>query len=97
MKGRGRDRELRVADQLRSDGCIVYRLAWGNADLVAFKAGWRPLLVQVKSTSGGPYERFGPADRAALQQEAVAAGAACVLAWWPPRRRLEWRTPDQWP
>jgi hypothetical protein len=58
----------------------------------------RPLLVQVKSTAGGPYERFGPAERAALIAEGERAGAAVVLAWWPPRRVVpKWLLPDAWP
>lgn len=94
---RGRDRELRVADRLRENGCVAYRLAWGQADVIALKAGVRPLLVQVKSTAGGPFERFGPAARVALLHEARASGADCTLAWWPKNRKLEWLGPEHWP
>jgi hypothetical protein len=55
-------------------------------------------LIQVKSTAGGPYERFGPSDRAALALEAHQAGAAAVLAWWPPRRKVpQWIDAPDWP
>jgi Holliday junction resolvase len=94
---RGRSRELRVADTLRREGWVVYRLAWGKADVGALRAGHRPRLVQVKSTAGGPYERFGPAERAELLAESEDAGADVVLAWWPPNRPLRWIPPEDWP
>lgn len=80
---RGRVRELRAIDHLRHMGWpVVYRLAHGHADLVALRAGRRPWLVQVKSTRRA-FEHFGPADRVALEHEAVAAGAEAMLCWWP--------------
>lgn len=94
---RGRDRELRVADLLRGLGYIAYRLAWGQADVIGLRAGARPLLVQVKSTAGGPFERFGPAARKELLAEAFTAGADCTLAWWPKGAQLEWVEPEDWP
>ena len=94
---RGRGRELRVADKLRAEQWIAYRLAWGQADVGALRAGNRPRLVQVKSTAGGPYERFGPAARAALLAEGEAAGADVVLAYWPKGRVLRWIWPSEWP
>jgi Holliday junction resolvase len=99
---RGRSRELRVADVLRLEGWVAYRVPQPSAaDVVALKAGHAPLLVQVKSTSGSAYERFGPADRRALAHEAIAAGADAALAWWPKGGPLtiiygaDW--PGQWP
>jgi len=94
---RGRSRELRVADVLRAERWVAYRLAWGQADVGALRAGDRPRLVQVKSTAGGPYERFGPAARAALLAEGEAAGADVTLAYWPKGGRLQWIGPDEWP
>jgi Holliday junction resolvase len=82
---RGRSRELAVVRLLREQGYVVYRLHQGTADVAALKAGHAPMLVQVKSTAGGPWERFGPADRDALAHDAITAGADAVLAWWPPR------------
>jgi len=77
---------------------VAYRLAHGRADVVALRAEHRPRLVQVKATSGGPYERFGPVDRAALLREARAAGADAWLAWWPSKLMLpRWIAADEWP
>ena len=45
------------------------------------------MLTEVKTTAGGPYERFGPKDRAALKAEAARVGAVPMLAWRPPRAR----------
>jgi len=81
-----------------SQGWVAYRIAHGCADVVWLRAGVRPRLIQVKSTSGGPYERFGPVDRAALLREARAAGADAWLAWWPPKLTLpRWIASDAWP
>jgi hypothetical protein len=49
----------------------------------------RAMLIEVKSTSGGPWERFGPADRQALVETAEKHGAEAWLYWWPPRKSLE--------
>jgi Holliday junction resolvase len=94
---RGRGRELDVMRHYREQGCVAYRLAWGNADVVALKAGQSPLLVQVKSTAGGAFERFGPRARALLLIEARAAGAQAALAWWPPNRSLTIIASEAWP
>jgi hypothetical protein len=84
-KLRGRDRELDVVELYRESGCAAYRLAHGVADVVALGGELdRPLLVQVKSTAGGPYERFLPRDRRALIDEGVLARADVQLCWWPP-------------
>lgn len=94
----GRRRELQVRDKLRADGCVAYRLPQPSAaDVIALKAGTRPVLVQVKSTAQGPFERFGPIDRQALLDEARAAGTDCTLAWWPKGGELRWVTPTEWP
>lgn len=97
MRGRGRSRELAVRDWLRAQGWVTRRLADGPADLVALRCGLRPLLVQVKSTAGGPWEHFRPEDRIALEHEAIAAGADATLAYWPPRGRLRWYASTEWP
>jgi Holliday junction resolvase len=93
---RGRERELRVADALREQGRVAYRLAWGCADVIGLRAGHRPLLVQVKSTTRA-FEHFRPPERLALMHEAVAAGADCTLAWWPSGGTLHWIDPVDWP
>ena len=98
MTGRGRQRELAVAVLLRDAGFIAYRLAHGHADVLALRHDHQPMLIQVKSTVGGPYTHFGPADRAALIEEAQQAGAAAVLAWWPPRQKVpKWIDSADWP
>jgi Holliday junction resolvase len=98
MNTRGRQRELAVAQLLRDAGFIAYRAAHGNADVIALRHDHEPMLIQVKSTAGGPYERFGPHDRVALINEARDAGAAAVLCWWPPRRTVpEWIDSADWP
>lgn len=54
-------------------------------------------LVEVKSTAGGPYERFGPKARAKLSLAAEMAGARALLAWWPPRGVLRFIPEQEWP
>lgn len=94
----GRARERQVADKLRADGWIVLKgTTYGTCDLVAMRAGDLPMLIEVKSTVGGPYHSFGPADRRALADAAVRAGASAVLAWWPPRGKLRYLTESTWP
>jgi Holliday junction resolvase len=103
---RGRSRELDVMHRYRDEGWVAYRLAWGNADVLAMRLEpnseleheWmRVLLIQVKSTSGGPYERFGPRDRERLVAEADSCGAEAVLAWWPPHGVLQLFDAHDWP
>jgi Holliday junction resolvase len=94
----GRQRERQVADKLRSDDWVVVKgTTYGTADLVALRVGSVPMLIEVKSTAGGPYERFGPVDRADLLAESVRAGARAVLAWWPPRGKLRLISSEEWP
>jgi Holliday junction resolvase len=97
---RGRGPEMDVVDLLRDAGFVAYRLAHGAADVVAMRRDHDPTtqLIQVKSTAGGPYERFGPADRRALTEDADLAGAEAVLAWWPRGRELpKWIDSEDWP
>ena len=96
---RGANRERAVKLHLEGEDWWVARAAgsFGDADLVALKVGKRPLLIEVKSTAGGPYERFGPKDRADLIFAAELAGAEPMLAWWPPRGVLRWIPAEEWP
>lgn len=91
-KTRGSARERQVMMLLRNDGWVVLRAAgsFGNADLVALRAGSTPMLVQVKASARSPVEHFGPAERQALHTEAQRAGARAILAWWPSRSPLRW-------
>lgn len=57
----------------------------------------RLLFVEVKSTAGGPYERFGPKARADLSFAARLAGAEAWLVHWPPRKQPEWIPASHWP
>jgi hypothetical protein len=101
-RSRGRSRELEVMATLVADGWpVVKRFAWGAADVFAAKLDddGQPLirLVQVKSTGGGPFERFGPSDRAQLLADAAACGAQAWLAWWPAYGSLQWGPSSKWP
>jgi len=96
---RGHDRERQVKALLQSEDWWVARAAGslGDADLVALKPGRRPLLVEVKSTAGGPYERFGPKARRDLLFAGAVAGADVTLCWWPSRGKPRWIPADEWP
>jgi hypothetical protein len=81
----GTGRDLKVVRRLRDDGWAAWTAkndgrpetgrGQGPVDVIAMKPGERPRLIQVKSTAGGPYERFGPVYRAQLREEAKRAGA----------------------
>ncbi len=96
---RGHNRERAVKRLLEMDGWLVVRAAasLGIADLVALKAEHKPRVLEVKSTTDGPYKNFGPADRAALKDAAEKAGADAFLIWWPPYRDQQWIGPSDWP
>jgi hypothetical protein len=101
-RSRGRSRELDVMAALTADGWpMVKRFAWGAADVFAARLddeGRAVLrLVQVKSTGGGPYERFGPRDREQLLADAAACGGTAWLAWWPAYGTLQWIDASKWP
>jgi Holliday junction resolvase len=99
----GRARERQVADKLRSEDWLVIKgTTYGTCDLVAVRelpsrTGCEVWLIEVKSTKGGPYQTFGPNDRADLKAEADRVGAAAVLAWWPPRGKLRFLFASEWP
>jgi Holliday junction resolvase len=99
--GLGIKRERQVRDVLLADDWWVCRAAGslGDADLVALKDAKRPRMVEVKASSmqRGPFADFGPKDRADLLFAARLAGADAVLAWWPPRGKLRWIWPEEWP
>lgn len=102
--GAGNTRELRVMDTLASEGwlCGSRRHIGGAGDILAVRLYARGpalegRLIEVKSTAGGPYERFGPRDREALSDTAIKFGAEPWLAWWPPRQKLRWIHASHWP
>ena len=96
---RGHDRERAVKAWFIQRDWLAFRApaSLGCADVIALKDGERPRLVEVKSTAGGPYEHFGPADRHRLSLAAHMAGADAYLAWWPSRGRLVWIPEECWP
>jgi Holliday junction resolvase len=96
---RGHNRERQVKALLEGEDWLVVRAAGslGCADLVALRDGSRPRIVEVKSTAGGPYERFQPAERARLKFAANLAGADAWLCWWPPRGKPHWLAASEWP
>jgi Holliday junction resolvase len=84
---RGRQRELRYIDYLRERGWVALRVD-GSGDIVAGKDGIT-LLIQVKSTTDGPYKTFGPAERQRIIEDADRAGWFAALLWWPPGRGVQ--------
>ena len=96
---RGIDRERRLRDLLYADGWWTARAAGslGDADVVALRAGATPRLIEVKSTTRGPYHGFGPARRIALRAAAHKAGAEAWLVWWPLRAQPKWISSEDWP
>lgn len=96
---RGIQRERQVKAVLEAEGWWTMRAAasLGSVDVVALKAGHSPRFIEVKSTAQGPWERFGPRDRADLLTAAGQAGAVPELAYWPPRGKLEFIDTDRWP
>lgn len=99
LSSRGIQRERQVRKLLEEQGWWVARAAGslGDADLVALKYGHTPLMVEVKSTTRGPFHGFGPRDREALRDAARVAGAHPVLCWWPPRKQPKWIDSLGWP
>lgn len=99
MASRGHQRERAVRDWFKERDWVAFRPAgsFGVADVVALKRGYVTRFVQVKSTAQGPYEHFGPADRAELVFAAEMAGATPVLAWWPARGELRFIGREEWP
>ncbi len=98
-KAKGAEKERRTKALLEAEGWYVTRAgaSLGAADLVALRAGERPLLVQVKA-SDRPFKNFGPTERGELRDVAAAAGAVATLAWWPPRARThDLRDEVEWP
>lgn len=99
-KAAGIARERQVKELLIADGWLAFRspASLGVCDVIALKAGERPRMVEVKSTTGNPYgSRFSPAHRRALSEAAKRAGADAFLCWWAPRREPKWIPENEWP
>jgi Holliday junction resolvase len=96
---RGIQRERQVRRLLEEEGWWTCRAAgsFGDADVIAMQGGRLPRLIEVKSTTAGPFHSFGPADRRELLAAADKCGAMAVLCWWPPRGKPEWIHSAKWP
>jgi Holliday junction resolvase len=92
-------REHKVRDWFLERDWWVCRAAgsMGDADLVVMKDGHRPKMVEVKGNKGSPFANFRPKDRAEILFAARLAGADAVLAHWPPRGKLRFYEPSEWP
>jgi len=98
-KAAGTQRERAVRAYYADRDWIAFRApaSLGVADVIALKVGRVPRFVEVKSTAGGPYERFGPEARTKLRVAAAMAGAVPLLAWWPARGELRFIGAAEWP
>lgn len=99
-RGRQRERDVRRYLESKEGGewfVIKAGGSLGDADLVALKRGGRGMMLEVKSTAGGPFERFGPKDRADLLAAARKAGLDPYLVYWPPRKKMKFIGPINWP
>jgi Holliday junction resolvase len=96
---RGRAREREVKKKLEAEGFFVIKAggSFGEADLVALKAGQRGMMIEVKSTTAGPFHSFGPEKREALYAAAEKAGLEPFLVFWPPRKELKYIGWKSWP
>ena len=105
--GAGNARELKVMDLLATEGwlCGSRRHIGGAGDILAVRCPWPSVaseikqvqLIEVKSTTRSPWVTFGPKDRQDLVDTALTYGAEPVLAWWPPRGKLRWIRPSEFP
>jgi len=95
---RGHDRERSIQRLLELEGWVTVRAAGslGPVDVVALR-DCQALLIESKSTAGGPYERFGPADRTTMIAIALRAGAVPLLCHWPKHQRARWIPAPEWP
>jgi len=110
----GHDRERQLRHVLEAAGWLCVRAAGslGPVDVLAIaRAGaMHPAraatparqgeiaLIECKSTAGGPYERFGPAERKLLAELAASVGASAWLAYKPKGARAwTWIPSAAWP
>lgn len=96
---KGNGKETATRKLLELDLWVVgeRRHVKGPGDLLAWKAGKRARLIEVKATLK-PYAHFGPADREEMLRYALRHGLVAELAWWKPRARLPLFIPStEWP
>lgn len=94
----GHQRERAVGAHLRKQGWLLgsRRHEPGPGDWLAYKLH-TAMLVEVKSTAGGPWETYGPKERAELDAEAIRVAAIPVIAYWPARGGLRMIFRSDWP
>lgn len=99
MSNFGHARERQVVELLKDDDWLAFRApgSLGVADVVAFKDGKRPRLIEVKGTAAGPYAGFLPADRERLAFAAKLGGCVAELCWWPKRGKPRFISESEWP
>ena len=97
-KAAGTRVEHKVLSLLKDAGWFAVRMpaSLGVCDVVALKGGVIRLL-EVKSTTDGPYKTFGPKDRRELREAAEVAGGVAELVWWPPRKPPTFIPSERWP
>lgn len=98
-KAAGTRVEHKVLKVLRGAGWFCFRTpaSLGVCDIVALRAGHRPRLLEVKSTTRSAFAGFPPTDRQELLAAAESAGADAFLAYWPPRSNLRMIPSYEWP
>lgn len=97
-RGGGRSRELDVRDLELQAGRFAARLHLSVADVVSFRAGEAPRLIEVKATKDGPYKNFSRAERAKLRLAAEISGGTPWLVWWPwGVKEPVWISESEWP
>lgn len=98
-KAAGTRVEHKVLRVMREAGWFCFRTpaSLGVCDIVALRAGHRPRLLEVKSTTRSAFAGFPPADRRDLLAAADVAGAEALLAYWPPRKQLQMIPSYSWP
>jgi Holliday junction resolvase len=104
VSNRGHQRERDWVHRLREQGFWAQRApASLGIDVIASSPSLdNPDLAvlhfyEVKSTQGGPYSHFLPAERRAMVSQARRAGASAFLVWWPLRKEPKVIPECQWP
>lgn len=95
----GHNRERQLVAYLKDRDWLAFRApgSLGVADVVAFKDGKRPRLIECKATAAGPYSGFLPADRKRLSEAAAMGGCEAELCWWPKRAKPTFIKESEWP
>jgi hypothetical protein len=100
---RGRDAEVQLGQDFEASGAVVgsrrhipgpgdVLVVWGpvagDSEYVDEVAQFGPVwLVEVKTTTDGPWKNCSLMDRAVLRARARTVGATPLVAWRPPRAK----------